>query len=281
MNMSKSIKLGLLAVAGVSVAGYFFFGKKQQKAIGTDIEDVSSPMVSVSDSILSKEEMIIDTVAGTTPLSIEKKNIIDKVEDDDAVDERFAGASAKGATQALDITENKKIEGPQNQKEEPKAEIIRIVEDVSDIIIIIDDDADIVDDIMLSAEEGVEWVDLDLDGDDYIEVEPDPEGEDIFMVVEDAPEFPGGIQALLDYLKKNIDYPEICKKNKIQGRVIVTFIVEKDGSISEPEVLKEVFPALDLEALRLIKEMPKWKPGTQKGKPVRVQYSVPVNFRLD
>ena len=163
--------MSLLAVVGVSVAGCTFFGKKQQKSVETDIVDVSSPMVSsASDSIISEKEMITDEVVETTPPSIEEKNIIDKVEDDDAVDERFAGASAKGASQAMDITENKKIEGPQKQKEEPKAEIIRIVEDVSDIITIIDDDADIDDDIMLSTEEGVEWVDLDLDGVDYIEV---------------------------------------------------------------------------------------------------------------
>ena len=150
-----------------------------------------------------------------------------------------------------------------------KAEIIEIVED----------DADIEEDIMASTEDNVEWVDLD----DYevVEVEPEPEEEEIFMVVEDQPEFPGGTAALLEYLRKNIKYPAICRENNIQGRVLVTFIVNKDGAIVEPEVVKSVNPSLDKEALRVISSMPNWKPGSQRGKPVRVKYTVPVNFRLN
>ena len=150
-----------------------------------------------------------------------------------------------------------------------KAEIIEIVED----------DADIEDDIMASTEDNVEWVDLDEY--DVVEVEPEPEEEEIFMVVEDQPEFPGGTAALLDYLRKNIKYPAICRENNIQGRVLVTFIVNKDGAIVEPEVVKSVHPQLDREALRVISTMPNWKPGSQRGKPVRVKYTVPVNFRLN
>lgn len=150
-----------------------------------------------------------------------------------------------------------------------KAEIIEIVED----------DADIEEDIMASTEDNVEWVDLDEY--DVVEVEPEPEEEEIFMVVEDQPEFPGGTAALLDYLRKNIKYPAICRENNIQGRVLVTFIVNKDGAIVEPEVVKSVHPQLDREALRVIASMPNWKPGSQRGKPVRVKYTVPVNFRLN
>lgn len=150
-----------------------------------------------------------------------------------------------------------------------KAEIIEIVED----------DADIEEDIMASTEDNVEWVDLDEY--DVVEVEPEPEEEEIFMVVEDQPEFPGGTAALLDYLRKNIKYPAICRENNIQGRVLVTFIVNKDGAIVEPEVVKSVHPQLDREALRVISTMPNWKPGSQRGKPVRVKYTVPVNFRLN
>ena len=150
-----------------------------------------------------------------------------------------------------------------------KAEIIEIVED----------DADIEEDIMASTEDNVEWV--DLDDFDVIEVEPEPEEEEIFMVVEDQPEFPGGTAALLEYLRKNIKYPAICRENNIQGRVLVTFIVNKDGAIVEPEVVKSVNPSLDKEALRVISGMPNWKPGSQRGKPVRVKYTVPVNFRLN
>ena len=150
-----------------------------------------------------------------------------------------------------------------------KAEIIEIVED----------DADIEEDIMASTEDNVEWV--DLDDYDVVEVEPEPEEEEIFMVVEDQPEFPGGTAALLEYLRKNIKYPAICRENNIQGRVLVTFIVNKDGAIVEPEVVKSVNPSLDKEALRVISSMPNWKPGSQRGKPVRVKYTVPVNFRLN
>ena len=149
----------------------------------------------------------------------------------------------------------------------------------ADIIKIVEDDADIEEDIMISTEDQVEWVDLDEV--DYIEVEPEPEEEEVFMVVEDAPEFPGGINALLEYLKKNIKYPAICRDNNIQGRVIVSFVVNKDGKIVDPEVVKGVNPSLDKEALRVISTMPNWKPGYQRGKPVRVKYSVPVNFRLN
>ena len=149
----------------------------------------------------------------------------------------------------------------------------------ADIIKIVDDDADIEEDIMVSTEDQVEWV--DLDDYDYVEVEPEPEEEEVFMVVEDAPEFPGGINALLEYLKKNIKYPAICRDNNIQGRVIVSFVVNNDGKIVDPEVVKGVNPSLDKEALRVISTMPNWKPGYQRGKPVRVKYSVPVNFRLN
>ena len=150
-----------------------------------------------------------------------------------------------------------------------KAEIIEIVED----------DADIEEDIMVSPEDNVEWVDIDNDVD--IIVEEEPEEPEVFMVVEDMPEFPGGTAALMQYLQKNIKYPAICRENNIQGRVLVTFIVNKDGAVVEPEVVKSVNPSLDKEALRVISTMPKWKPGSQRGKPVRVKYTVPVNFRLN
>ena len=149
----------------------------------------------------------------------------------------------------------------------------------AEIIDIVENDADVVEDIMASNEDNDEWVDIDQY--DIVEVEPEPEEEEVFMVVEDQPEFPGGTAALLEYLRKNIKYPAICRENNIQGRVIVSFIVNKDGGIVEPEVIKGVNPSLDKEALRVISGMPKWKPGSQRGKPVRVKYTVPVNFRLN
>lgn len=109
--------------------------------------------------------------------------------------------------------------------------------------------------------------------------EASDEGE-IFQVVEQMPEFPGGMQALMAYLSKNIKYPSVAQDNGIQGRVLVSFVVNKDGSIVDPEVIKSVDAALDKEAMRVIKAMPKWNPGKQRGKPVRVKYTVPVLFRL-
>ena len=104
---------------------------------------------------------------------------------------------------------------------------------------------------------------------------------DIFEVVEQMPVFPnGGFRGLMQYLGDNIRYPEAAKKAGTEGRVTVQFVVEKDGSISNVKTIREVSPDLDQEAIRVISEMPKWKPGTQRGEPVRVRYTVPVVFRL-
>ena len=97
---------------------------------------------------------------------------------------------------------------------------------------------------------------------------------------EKMPEFPGGTAELMKWLVQNIKYPTICQKNGIQGRVIVQFVVDKDGVICDPYVIKGVDPYLDKEALRLVRKMPVWKPGIQKGKPVRVKYTLPITFRL-
>ena len=105
--------------------------------------------------------------------------------------------------------------------------------------------------------------------------------QDVFDVVEKMPEFPGGVQELLGFLSKTIKYPAEAEKAGNQGRVIATFVVRKDGSISDARVVKSVDPLLDAEALRVINAMPAWIPGTQNGKPVNVKYTVPISFRLD
>lgn len=101
--------------------------------------------------------------------------------------------------------------------------------------------------------------------------------DDVFQVVEDMPKFPGDLNK---YLGKNVKYPEKAQKEKIQGRVTVQFIVEKDGTITNVKVLRSVHQLLDKEAIRVVENMPKWIPGTQRGEPVRVSYTVPINFRL-
>lgn len=122
------------------------------------------------------------------------------------------------------------------------------------------------------------WVDIE----EYDIVEADSTDE-VFWVVDQRPEFPGGEAALMEYLRSNLEYPENCKKNKVQGRVLITFVVNKDGSIVEPAVVKSAGPEgveLDVEALRVISGMPAWTPGMQNGEAVRVQYTVPITFKL-
>ena len=94
------------------------------------------------------------------------------------------------------------------------------------------------------------------------------------------PQFPGGDQAMMDFVAKNVQYPEEAKEKEISGRVLVGFIVEKDGSISDVKVVKGIGGGCDEEAVRVVKAMPKWKPGKEKGKPVRVSYMMPFTFKL-
>ena len=102
----------------------------------------------------------------------------------------------------------------------------------------------------------------------------------IFTVVEQMPMFPGGDAALMGYLRDNIHYPTVAAENGVQGRVVVGFVVERDGSITDVKVLRSVDPSLDREAMRVVKSMPRWTPGKQNGSAVRVKYQVPVTFRL-
>ena len=107
------------------------------------------------------------------------------------------------------------------------------------------------------------------------------EADTVYQIVEEMPQFPGGENALMEYVSKNVVYPEEAKEKEIQGRVFISFVVEKDGSIGEVKVLRGIGGGCDEEAVRVIKGMPKWKPGMQKGKPVRVSYQIPINFKLD
>ena len=146
-------------------------------------------------------------------------------------------------------------------------------------ITIVDDDADVEETTIATSEETNQAVEIK-----YVPVaveEEEPEEQTIFEVVEQMPEFPnGGMAGLMQYLSKNIKYPAIAQENGTQGRVTVQFVVNRDGSIVDAKVLRGVDPYLDKEAIRVISSMPKWKPGMQRGKAVRVKYTVPVMFRL-
>lgn len=101
-----------------------------------------------------------------------------------------------------------------------------------------------------------------------------------FVLVEQDPEFPGGIDSLYAWINRNLRYPEQARKENITGKVYVTFVVEKDGSISTPKILRDIGCGCGAEAIRVVKNMPRWNPGKQRGKPVRVQFNLPINFSL-
>lgn len=154
---------------------------------------------------------------------------------------------------------------------------------IAETLTIVDDDSDIQESSIMSSEETGEAVEIKYTAPTVIEeeVEEEPSEQEIFQVVEEMPEYPDGGQAgLLAFLSKNIRYPAIAQENGTQGRVTVQFVVNTDGSIVDATVLRGVDPYLDKEALRVVNSMPKWKPGKQRGKPVRVRYTVPVMFRL-
>ena len=165
-------------------------------------------------------------------------------------------------------------EEPEQKQAPPPPEAPKVEE----VIQIAENDANVEETTIKSSEDDNTAVEIK-----YIEPvveEEEPVEEEIFMVVEQMPEFPGGMAELMKFLSKNIKYPTIAQENGIQGRVIVQFVVNQDGSIVDPIVMRSVDPYLDKEALRVISTMPKWKPGMQRGKAVRVKYTVPVTFRL-
>lgn len=168
----------------------------------------------------------------------------------------------------IPITEQQEKPKPPEPKAPVQEEVLKIVED----------DAEVEETTIESTEDTGEKVEVK-----YVPVEveeEEPQEEEIFQVVETMPSFPGGMGALMKFLGKNINYPTIAQENGIQGRVIIQFVVNKDGSIVQPVVVRGVDPYLDKEALRVIKTMPKWSPGEQRGKKVRVKYTVPVTFKL-
>ena len=111
-------------------------------------------------------------------------------------------------------------------------------------------------------------------------VEPVPESKNVYESVEQMPEFPGGMEEMMKFLQQNIQYPASAAKNKVEGRVVLQFVVEKDGQIGEVKVARSVDPELDAEALRVVKSMPNFIPGRQDGKPVAVWYTIPISFKL-
>jgi protein TonB len=135
-------------------------------------------------------------------------------------------------------------------------------------------------------EEELEIMDTEMDENamvDFSDITVEEEQRDtgeIFMIVEEMPEFPGGQAALQKYLASSVKYPVIAQENGIQGRVYIQFVINTKGEVTNATVLRGVDPSLDREALRVVEAMPKWKPGKQRNRPVRVSYTVPINFVL-
>ena len=152
---------------------------------------------------------------------------------------------------------------------------------VTEVLNVVEDDVELEQQEIISSEDDASAAQTETFVAPVVEEEEEEESaQQIFTVVEKQPEFPGGTAELFKYLSKAIKYPVIAQENGIQGRVVCSFVVNRDGSIVDIQVMRGVDPSLDKEAVRVISEMPKWKPGEQRGKPVRVRFILPVQFRL-
>lgn len=183
-----------------------------------------------------------------------------------------------GATKAMDIPEELIQVTQQNTPPPPPAPA-----PPSLVLNIVDNSAQINDDIVIDAE-----ADENTQVEEYkapvaaakVEEEEDVEEQQIFMVVENAPAFPGGDEGRMKFLVENIKYPQMARESGIQGTVYVTFVVERNGSVTDVKILRGIGGGCDEEAIRVVQAMPKWEPGKQRGKPVRVQFNMPIKFTL-
>ncbi len=139
------------------------------------------------------------------------------------------------------------------------------------------------DEEIIEEEPEIEEVEIE----EQVEIEmPDIEEEEtgeaeIFLVVEESPQYPGGVEELYKYIGRNIRYPNIARENGVEGKVYINFVVEPTGAVSNVKVLRGIGAGCDEEAVRVVKSLPKWKPGKQRGKPVRVSYNLPITFKLN
>lgn len=163
---------------------------------------------------------------------------------------------------------------PEPEPEQPEPEVTTELE-------VVDDDADIKNELGIvdagdnANKQQEEVVITDVGTEEVVEEE------EIFVFVEEYPSYPGGEEALYKYLSQNIQYPDVARDNNITGTVVIRFVVEKDGSITKAAIAREIGGGCGKEALRVVNSMPKWKPGKQSGKPVRTEFTLPVQFQLD
>jgi protein TonB len=186
-------------------------------------------------------------------------------------------ADSLGSINAADVEEEIiPITREQEIKPPPPPPPPKVVE----VLNIVDDKTVIDDDLMIEDSEADDQTLINVAPVISAKEEEEEEEAQVFFIVEDMPEFPGGEMALRTYIANAIKYPVIAQENGIQGKVYVTFVVGKDGSVSNASIARGVDPSIDKEALRVINSLPKWKPGKQRGKPVNVSYTVPINFQL-
>ncbi|MCK7535665.1 MAG: energy transducer TonB [Marinilabiliales bacterium] len=181
------------------------------------------------------------------------------------------------ASLSEDVMEEEII--PQTEQEEPEVETPPEV-NVTDIFEIVDDDVKIENEVLFfddrtNADDAVKAYTF------TVKVEEEEKEEDIFMIVEVMPTFKGGdVQKFSNWVKERVKYPAIAQENSIQGKVFIGFVVEPDGSVSNVSILRSVDKSLDEEAKRVVESSPKWASGKQRGQPVRVRFSITVNFQL-
>lgn len=149
---------------------------------------------------------------------------------------------------------------------------------VTEVLNIVEDDVEIDDELEIEDTEADQDTEVEI-----VEVMEEEEEEEakVFIIVENMPEFPGGQNGLRKKIAKSVQYPEIAKENGIQGKVFVQFVVNQKGKVEQVKVVRGVDPSLDKEAIRVIKSLPQWKPGSQRGKPVKVSFTVPIHFQLN
>lgn len=193
----------------------------------------------------------------------------------------FEWKSEATKTKDSDLTAQMQIEEeiiPVTQQNTPPPLPPPAAPKLTDLINIVEDDQEVDDDLEISDAED-ERANTVVDVTAFDDFKPEDTGEqEIFQVVETMPEFPGGSPTA--WINKNIKYPVLAQENGISGKVYISFVIEKDGSISDVKVARGQDASLDKEALRVVNSMPKWKPGKQRGKPVRVAYTLPINFQL-
>ena len=182
------------------------------------------------------------------------------------------GFDAQEIEDVMNIEDQQKPDEPEPEPQQAQQVEIQLPDEIK----VVSNDKEVIKPTIISVDQDKPNIPL---GTKNVQVDEDVD-QTVFEIVEENPEFPGGDKGFTEFLRKNIVYPESAIDNGIQGRVMVIFVVERDGSVTGVDILKGVDPALDKEAMRVAKLMPKWKPGKQQGKAVRTRFKVPVVFRL-